>query len=330
MNNAKSEIQQCRNYFIENDTDVIFYVGDVSREGYLKFCSAIPENKKKNLVLVLVTFGGDANAGYRIARAAIHHYSSENFRVLIPSYCKSAGTLICIGAKTLVMADQAELGPLDVQLKKTDEMFQNNSGLDILRGIAYLQKEALESFKGYLYDINVDSGLSTKIASDISSKLVIGLYEPLLAQIDPLKLGEMNAALQIAYEYGTRLDDKSKSLQPNALNKLINNYPSHGFVIDRAEARTLFNSVEKPTQAEAVLVKCATRIPYDKVVVLDFIASIKLQTPSEPQNEPNELTRDDETSEPSKTPDDASNPRPEDTNAESQDNSISEQPFISG
>lgn len=84
-----------------------------------------------------------------------------------------------------------------------------------------------------MLDINLGSGLSTKTASEIASKLVIGLYEPMFAQIDPIRLGEMNAALEIAHAYGNRLDDKAKNLKQGALSKLINSYPTHGFVIDR-------------------------------------------------------------------------------------------------
>lgn len=243
---------KCAEYFLNEQTDVVIYSGGINRDGYEKFCNMLLSPRRKNLLLVLSTYGGDPDAGYRIARAAIHHYG-KNFRILIPSYCKSAGTLICIGANGLVMADQAELGPLDVQLRKENELFQQSSGLDILRGVTYLQTEALQSFKSYLLEINGGSGLSTKIASEISSKLVIGLYEPLFAQVDPVKLGEMNSALQIAMQYGERLNAKSSSLKREALNTLIMNYPTHGFVIDRSEARELFERVDKPNFNEQTL-----------------------------------------------------------------------------
>lgn len=188
------------------------------------------------------------------------------------------------------MCDKSELGPLDVQFRKQDEIFQNSSGLDILRGITYLQNEALESFKSYLLDINGGSGLSTKIASEICSKLVIGLYEPLLAQIDPVKLGEMNAALQIANNYGSRLNDKSKSLKSNALAKLINDYPTHGFVIDRAESKTLFERVSKPNEMEQQLADFASNVVWrkvrgDKPIVLDFVTAFYTTNNEEEENE---------------------------------------------
>lgn len=283
-------LAKCLEHFIEHDTDVIIYAGDIDRNGYEKLCKEMPSNPRGKLLLILCTFGGDPNAGYRIARAAIHHYGSENFTILVPHHCKSAGTLICIGASKLIMANKAELGPLDIQLQKQDEIFKQSSGLDILRGITFLQSEALRAFKSYLIDINGGSGLSTKIASEISSKLVIGLYEPLFAQIDPLKLGEMNAALQIAHEYGTRLNEKSKNLKKDALVKLVNTYPTHGFVIDRAEARTLFENVEKPTLVEDTLARIVNESIWlngklNEPVVLNFTNEPTAASDEDDENE---------------------------------------------
>jgi len=283
-------------YFAGQDTDVIIYSGAIERGGYDEFTDILPAQKRDNLLLVLCTYGGNPDAGYRIARAAIHHYGSANFKILVPSHCKSAGTLICIGAYELIMADRAELGPLDVQLQKQDEIFQQSSGLDILRGVTYLQQEALQSFKSYLLDINGGSGLSTKIASEISSKLVIGLYEPLFAQIDPVRLGEMNAALQIAHDYGTRLNEKSKSLKSGSLRTLISEYPTHGFVIDRAEARTLFERVAEPNEMEACLAKFVNdriwaKTRQGKPTVLDFI---EFFTSDEPEGTPDDAANSPE------------------------------------
>lgn len=236
-------------YFDNNDLDVFTYSGPIESRGYREISELIESGKSKsNAILILCTYGGDPNAGYRIARAFNHHYGSENFAILLPSDCKSAGTLICVGAHKLYMSNKSELGPLDIQVAKQDEIFQQSSGLDIVRGIQHLREDALETFNQYLYDINASGGLSTKVSSEIASKLVIGLYEPMFAQVDPVRLGEMSAALQIAHEYGTRLNEKSKSLKADALKKLINKYPSHGFVIDRAEAKGLFERVEKPSE----------------------------------------------------------------------------------
>ena len=276
---------------IAGNTDMYAYAGPIDKSGYASICEVLEANKARraNALLILCTNGGDANAGYRIARALTHHYGSDNFRVAAPAECKSAGTLICIGASSLVVFDRGELGPLDVQFQKKDEIFQQSSGLDILRGMTYIKSDALSAFNEYMLSINGGSGLSTKVASEIASNLVNGMYSPMYAQIDPIRLGEMNAALQVAHEYGTRLNAKSKNLKVGALKKLINDYPTHGFVIDRAEARELFEKVVGPTDAERVfgdfvkeaMWKTGRRTSPHVMNLTEFVQSVL-----EPKNEP--------------------------------------------
>lgn len=230
------------------DGDIYMYHGGISRNGYNRLSTILElkADKKKKVCLILATYGGDPNAGYRIARALNHHYSTVE--ILIPDVCKSAGTLVCIGASKLMIGDRGELGPLDTQLSKPDEMFDYMSGLDIMQALQALQDRVLASFKNYLIDIRGGSRLTTKLAADIAAKLTDGYITPMVAKLDPLTLGEHVRAMQIAFEYGERLNNKSKLLKEDALIKLATNYPSHGFVIDRKEASELFNCVEAPDE----------------------------------------------------------------------------------
>lgn len=75
---------------------------------------------RRNLLFMLVTTGGDADAAYRLATTLQNHY--ETITCYVTGYCKSAGTLVAIGAHSLVMSDCGELGPVDVQLYKEDEI----------------------------------------------------------------------------------------------------------------------------------------------------------------------------------------------------------------
>jgi len=254
--------------------DVFLYYGGISRDGYCQLSDALEkrENKKEKVCLILVTYGGNPDAGYRIARALRHHY--KEVEILIPDVCKSAGTLLCIGANKLIFGDRGELGPLDIQLSKPDEMFENMSGLDILQALNALEAQVLKSFKNYLVDIRGGCRLKTKIAADIAAKLTDGFIAPISAKIDPVTLGEHQRAMQIAYDYGERLNDSSKSLHTKALGKLIASYPSHGFVIDRKEAKTLFKNVSYPDNETSGLYFWARDIIKhntieDKAIVLD-------------------------------------------------------------
>jgi Serine dehydrogenase proteinase len=226
----------------------IVYAGEISIEGYRKLCDVLLQLNNPSgaeVRLILCTVGGNPHAAFRIARALTHVFGK--FQVVVPGMCKSAGTLVCLGAHSIVLADRSELGPLDVQVKKREELFDMSSGLDILQALQYLQETSLQAFQRYLFELHGRSRLNTKLASEIASALTTGLMGPLYAQIDPVKLGEMRRAIDIAVEYGERLADSSKNVKKQALAQLVTGYPSHGFVIDRKEARTLFERVEMPT-----------------------------------------------------------------------------------
>lgn len=260
--------------------DVFVYTGDIHRDGYLDLTNAIKNRKKSyglsdEVTFCVATYGGDPNAGYRIGRALQHNYGKVNLLVVGP--CKSAGTLIAIAADKLIIGDMGELGPLDIQLKKNDEIGEMSSGLVIMTALDALKDRSISTFNSHLVKIRYENQISTKMSADIAAKLTEALVAPMAAQIDPIKLGEHQRAMSIAITYGQRLSDKSKCLKDGALFKLIASYPSHGFVIDRKEARELFHHVESPSgYAEALYEIFYQKIhegeiqPYGKPKVLDF------------------------------------------------------------
>ncbi len=230
--------------------DVYRYAGAINPQGYTKLCKQIEkarsEGAAEQALLVIATPGGDPHAGFRIARALQHTYQN-GFEALVPRYCKSAGTMIILGATKLHMADQSELGPLDIQIKKGDELYGRSSGLDMTQAVGFLRGEALVSFTDYMHRL-VQQGLSTKIAADISVRLVQSIFNPIAAQIEPLRLAEMQRATAITLSYGARLGETGRNVLPGGLEQLVGGYPSHGFVIDRKEARTVFSNVFSPAQ----------------------------------------------------------------------------------
>lgn len=64
--------------------------------------------------LLLYTPGGDANAAELILN--LLHQRSSSLRVLVPRSAKSAGTLIALGSREIVMGVASELGPVDPQI----------------------------------------------------------------------------------------------------------------------------------------------------------------------------------------------------------------------
>lgn len=239
---------------LENGVDTIIYAGEISRDGYEQLTKVCDEagNSSKIVNLILYTFGGDPHAGFRIARALQHHYT-DGIRLFIPHYCKSAGTLIAIGASELIISDKGELGPLDVQLIKPNEMFERSSGMDLSQGIEALRAQATETFKKFVYEMRFSNKLSTKIATKVATQMTTGLFAPIFAQVDPSRIGEIQRATYIAHHYGNMLAQKSNNVKENGVSRLVLGYPSHSFVIDRKEARDIFNKVRCPDDAEISL-----------------------------------------------------------------------------
>lgn len=205
---------------------------------------------RKHCVLVLTTSGGDADAAYIMARYLRKHY--EKLTICVFGYCKSAGTLLAIGAHELVMGERGELGPLDVQVSSKDEMFPSKSGLEIFASLEVLKAHAFQSFERYLLEVVTRSGgqVTTKTAATVATDLTVGLLTPMAAQIDPHRLGHEQRALDVAGRYAELL-----GVSPSVVARLTTGYPSHGFVIDLQEAGEFLpkDAVRKPNDFELQL-----------------------------------------------------------------------------
>lgn len=235
---------------IEDNRDIILASHTIDRFLHHKLTNLLhgKKSESKSCTFFLTTFGGDPQGGYRIARCLRHYY--DHVKLVVPSICKSAGTLIAICADELAIGDLGELGPLDIQVSKPSEIQERSSGLDIIQALEMINQHGLKVFKDTLFGIRFGTGLSTRMAGEFATKMAVGAVESLYAQIDPNKLGEMQRAMRITYDYGARLDRYTNNLRENALNRLVAEYPSHAFVIDRKEAKEIFKKVDHPTDTE--------------------------------------------------------------------------------
>lgn len=238
-------------------------------------------SRRDRAILFLTTFGGDPDAAYRLAACMRRKYKS--FAAYIFGVCKSAGTLAVVGADRIVLSDFGELGPLDVQMAKPDEIYPASSGLDIFQAVGVLKNSAYEAFEQYLVSIIAQSEghISAKTSAEIASQLAVGLFAPMTSQIDPERLGEMQRAITIATEYGKRLTANGRgNLKKDALERLVQGYPGHGFVIDIDEARTLFTKIREPNAIEQEIVNHLSsllRRPTSEPLIADLLA---LYTPA--------------------------------------------------
>jgi hypothetical protein len=236
------------------DADILLFNAPIERPGDRHMIKRCQSRKcRPNLFMILVTAGGDPDAAYRIARSLQNHY--KKVTCCVSSYCKSAGTLILLGAHELVFSEHGEIGPLDIQMAKKDDLWESESGLTVMTALTALHENAQVAFDHFLVTLTTRSGgrITVRTASEVAAKLTQALYAPISEQIDPIHMGEVYRSMAIAKEYGSRLIEKSKNCDLDSLNSLISSYPSHGFVIDGMEARTLFRNVRDCSPDEAEL-----------------------------------------------------------------------------
>lgn len=262
---------------VENEfgCEVVLYSGYVGEDGYGQLLKVVTDiDTDKRLLLMLSTYGGDADSAYKIARYCQNSFIG--FDIYVPGPCKSAGTLIVLGAETILMSPFSELGPLDVQLYKPDELFEPRSGLLINSTIDSLTEKAFSIFEHFILKIRASAGgvIRFKTSSDLAERMVGNIITPIAGQIDPATVGEDHQDLRIAEEYGKRLISMYNAVTYSTVRNLIYQYPSHDFVIDLHESRRLFSNLELASEdlihISTAFSKFSLTPDYGKVTVVNL------------------------------------------------------------
>lgn len=183
--------------------------------------------------------GGDAHAAYKLGVLLRAH--ARRIRAVVPDYAKSAATLLAIAADEIYMAPAAELGPLDAQIPREGGLVSTISALDIARSLDDLAQTALDiALERGAQVLNVTrltraESLSTML--DWSAKFM----EPIVRQIDPTMIHWSSTLLRVSASYAARLLEMREVGMTADVGRLpgqlVENYPTHGFVISRDEAR---------------------------------------------------------------------------------------------
>ncbi len=287
--------QRILGYLREEDADAYLFSGPLARSTADKLVTLIDNRKERrpNACLLISTYGGDPNAAYRIGRILMNRYSKGFVRFFIGGYCKSAGTLLALSADELVFSCFGELGPLDTQIDRPNEIIGADSGLDIVQALDQITASAFDSFEQQMMNLIRRSGgaITTKVAAELATALTVGTMSPISAQVDPLRLGVARRANQIAMAYGQRL--ASKNVKSGTIERLANHYPVHGFVIDEGEARELFRIVRSSHENEKVLFEALEgflRIPDEEGFISDLRTDLNDTEDTKPEAPNQEAT----------------------------------------
>ncbi len=234
-----------KEYCDKEKQDMFIFCGDINLTSSDKFCNMIIDKptKREKASLFLSTFGGNPNAAYKIASTLLSNY--KGFKVVVCGYCKSAGTLVALGAEELHFHQLGELGPLDVQTRKKDD-FGRNSGLDMFQALNVIGSSSKKFYHSFFNEIiGLSNGaISVKSAAKIATDLSTGIYSAISCKIEPVELGEMYRAMDVAQKYGSILKEQSNNWDDSTLSALISSYPCHSFVIDHLQAKSLFKKVK--------------------------------------------------------------------------------------
>lgn len=185
-------------------------------------------------VLVVDSSGGQARSAFQIAKLFRRHCGG--FTAVVPRRAKSAATLLVLGADALHLGDDAELGPLDVQIWD-DETEDYKSALDEVQAIDRLGSAALDVFDQSMLLLLQRTGKRMNSLIPMVLEYSSAMTRPLLDKIDTVHYTQWSRELKVGEDYATRLltPRYSKSDAERIARRLVNSYSEHGFVIDRDE-----------------------------------------------------------------------------------------------
>jgi Serine dehydrogenase proteinase len=182
--------------------------------------------------------GGSADAAYKLALMLRH--TAKLIRIIVPDFAKSAATLLALAGHEIYMAPGAELGPLDMQLYDEGNMLQYTSALNIAKAADDLASDAVElSIHGGAHFL-FSTRLSRVQTMTSMLKFAAEFYAPLVSQLDPKVVYDAKQALRSAKNYAKDIMAETCGVTATTMAaRLVENYPTHGFVISYHEAKKL-------------------------------------------------------------------------------------------
>lgn len=198
--------------------------------GFVELLHNVPRGI--SIDLMLHTGGGDINVAEKIVfmlRAAVG--PQDRFRLIVPDFAKSAGTLIAVAADKILMSDSSELGPIDPQFPKKDSdgTVRWHSVLNYLEAYDTICKKVRDD------------------PSDLAAHAMLSKFDPTtLVQFEAVK----RRARMLAEQHLNRWMFKTKKPTSTTYTKIagdlmdINRWPAHGQMIGHEDAREMGLEIE--------------------------------------------------------------------------------------
>jgi hypothetical protein len=210
--------------------------------------------------LLLSTRGGFTLAGWGFVNL-LKMYCDE-FEVIIPSKAHSTGTLIAIGANSIVMTKQATLSPIDPSINGFFNPILDDNG--VRKKVPVSVEDVTKYFELARKEIGEDKDLTT-------------VLQQLSSMVHPLCLG-------VVHRSRTQIQMLAKKLLQNSIEEenkidaiiafLCSDSGSHDYTINRREAKdSLHLPIIKPSEEEYLILK---------KIYQDLQDELEVHTPFEP------------------------------------------------
>jgi hypothetical protein len=189
----------------------------------------------KKISLVLDTMGGHTSAAWRLINL-LRSFCDE-LEVVIPNKAMSAGTLMSLGADSIVMTKQAALGPIDPSL----DNHPLSPEITVATGQKVRVSVSAEAVRGYLEEVRKDVADPTALA---------GVWTHLSNTIHPIVLGEIfRLGGQIRAMATELIQNQVADAEARAgiIQLLCSDSGSHDFTINRRKAADIGLKIEKPS-----------------------------------------------------------------------------------
>ena len=194
----------------------------------------------KPVALLLHTPGGLAEEGFKIIR--LFQRRTDKFITIVPSYAKSAATMMALGGRTIFMGGEAELGPLDVQILEEEGPPSYDSALNAVQSLERLNAYALTALDQAMALFYSRTRKKPESLLPVATQYATSMIGPLVGKIDSVALTKKSRALKVAEDYTVRLMKEAGypfAVAKRIANALVERYSTHSFVIDFTEAKAL-------------------------------------------------------------------------------------------
>ena len=121
----------------------------------------------EGMELLLHTPGGSIDAAEKLIRMVRSKVGEAEFRIIVPEFAKSAGTLMVLGADRVVMSDMSELGPIDPQLP-----FPDSYG-----------KVRWQAVQNYLDAYDEYTRTLTEQPDNVAAQMMLGKLDPAIVKL---------------------------------------------------------------------------------------------------------------------------------------------------